>query len=54
MYNSFLQIKQPMILNENFAIYFRVSTVLNSFGDDQCPGLKLVGDKVNQNFPLLF
>ena len=54
MYKSIYQIKQHMIMNINFAIYFSVITVLNCFGDDQCLGLKLVSDEVNQVFPLLF
>ena len=47
MYNSIYQIKQHMIMNINFAIYFRVITVLNCFGDDQRLGLKLVSDELN-------
>ena len=47
VYKSIYQIKQHMIMNINFAIYF---TVLNCFGDDQCLGLKLVSDKVNRIF----
>ena len=54
LYKSVYQIKQHMIMNINFAIYFRVVTFLNCFGDDQCLGLKLVSDEVNQVFPLLF
>ena len=54
VYKSIYQIKQHMIMNMNFAVYFGIITVLNCFGDDQCLGLKLVGDEVNQVFPLLF
>ena len=43
-----------MIMNTNFAVYFGIITNLNGFGDDQCLGLKLVSDEVNQAFPLLF
>ena len=53
MYKSIHQIKQHMMMNINFAIYFSVITVLNCFGDDQCLGLKL-SEEVNQVFPLLF
>ena len=41
-----------MIMNIN--LQFGIITVLNCFGDDQCLGLKLVSDEVNQVFPLLF
>ena len=54
VYKSIYQIKQPMIMIIKFAVYFGIITVLNCFGDDQCLGLKLVGDEVNQVFPLLF
>ena len=52
--NIFFQIKQHMSMNINLPIYFRVITVLNCFGDDQCLELKLVSDEVNQVLPLLF
>ena len=51
---SIYQIKQHMIMNINFAIYFTVISVLKSLGDDQILGLKLVSDEVNQVCPLLF
>ena len=54
VYKSIYQIKQHMIVNINFAVYFGVITVLNSFEDDQCLGLKLVSDEFNQVFSLLF
>ena len=54
VYPSIYQIKQHMIMDTNFAIYFRVITVLNCFGNDQCLFLKLVSDEVNHVFPLLF
>ena len=54
VYKSIYQIKQHMIMNINFAVYFGIITVLNCFGDDQCLWLKLVCDEVNQVFPLLF
>ena len=54
VYRSIYQNKQHMIMNIILAICFSVIAVLNCFGDDQCLGLKLVGDKVNQVFPLLF
>ena len=54
VYTSIYQIKQPMIMNLNFVVYFGVITAMNCFGDDQCLGLKLVSDEVNQFFPLLF
>ena len=54
MYKSIDQIKQHMMMNINFAIYFSVIAVPNCFGEDQCLGLKLVCDEVNQVFPLLF
>ena len=38
----------------NFAVYFGNVKTLNCFGNDQCLGLKLVSDEVNQIFPLLF
>ena len=47
---SIYQIKQDMIMNMNFAVYFGVITVLNCFGNDQCLGLKLVSDEVIQVF----
>ena len=54
VYKSIYQVKQHMIMNRNFAVYFGIITVLNCFGDDQCLGLKLVSDEVSQVFPLLF
>ena len=42
VYISIYQIKQHMIMNIIFAVYFGVITVLNCFGDDQCLGMKLV------------
>ena len=54
LYKSIYQIKQHMIMNINFAVYFGIVTVLNCFGDNQCLRLKLVGDNVNQVSPLLF
>ena len=54
VYKSIYQIKQHMIMNLNFAFFFGIITVLNCFGDDQCLGLKLVSDEVNQVFLLLF
>ena len=60
VYKSIYQIKQQLIMNINFAVYFGIITVLNCFGDDQCLGhclgddQKLVSDEANQVFPLLF
>ena len=54
VYKSIYQIKQHMIMNINFAVYFGIIAVLNCFEDDQCAGLKLISDEVNQVFPLLF
>ena len=51
---SNFQLKQSMIMNIIFAIYFRVITVLNSFGDDQCLELNIVSDEINQVFQMLF
>ena len=54
MYKYIYQTKQHLIMNIYFANYFSVITVLNCFGGDQCLGLKLVSDEINQVFPLLF
>ena len=54
VYKSIYQVKQDMVMDINFAVYFGIITVLNCFGDDHCLGLKLLSDKVNQVFPVLF
>ena len=42
VYEFIYQIKEHMIMNINFAVYFGIITVLNCFGDDQCLGLKML------------
>ena len=46
VYRIFYQIKQNRYMNKSSTIYFRVTTVLNCFGDDHCPGLNFVSNEV--------